>query len=275
MRVPRAGFSAEPMTRRAFLSEVSVAVGASFALSRRWVGPRHALALRIAVVGTVTANTVSDGRLGVRQGVNEAAHAARLFGGSIELIELASASDARSHRVTALVGGRDASECAALARVASDAGALYMNAWSADDALRDASHAATFHVAPSEAMRRDALSQTKAPADAWVAAWDASLTRFGADTLNQRFAAAWKRPMTADDWTGWFAVKALWESSLRTRSAEPKVIGAYLSAATTQFDGHKGRGLRFGASDHQLRQPLYVLRRLPDGKVSLVDEVVV
>jgi ABC transporter substrate binding protein (PQQ-dependent alcohol dehydrogenase system) len=90
-------------------------------------------------------------------------------------------------------------------------------------------------------------------------AWDASLTRFGADTLNQRFEARYRQPMTDDAWTGWLAVKMLWEAALRARTSEPDVVGAVLTRESTRFDGHKGRALSFRSWDHQLRQPVYVL----------------
>jgi ABC transporter substrate binding protein (PQQ-dependent alcohol dehydrogenase system) len=81
--------------------------------------------------------------------------------------------------------------------------------------------------------------------------------RFGADALNDRFAARFGTPMTAQAWTSWFAVKALWEASLRMKSSEPSTLAAYLVRDTTQFDGHKGRPLSFRAWDRQLRQFVY------------------
>lgn len=97
-----------------------------------------------------------------------------------------------------------------------------------------------------------------ADAGAGATAWDPSLQRFGADTLNQRYRARFGRPMTSNAWTAWMAIKILWESSLRTRSSESGAIVRYLARDTTQFDGHKGRPLSFRAWDRQLRQPLYV-----------------
>ena len=87
-------------------------------------------------------------------------------------------------------------------------------------------------------------------------AWDASLTRFGADTLNQRFRRRFGVAMAPTAWTAWFAVKVLWESALRMKSADATQIANYVMRETTRFDGHKGQPLSFRASDHQLRQPL-------------------
>jgi ABC transporter substrate binding protein (PQQ-dependent alcohol dehydrogenase system) len=104
-----------------------------------------------------------------------------------------------------------------------------------------------WHVAPSDSMLRNAGSD--------ALAWDPSLERFGADTLNRRFQARFGQPMTGDAWAAWFAVKVVWETALRARSGEGARILALLP--TMQFDGHKGVPLSFRAWDHQLRQPLY------------------
>jgi ABC transporter substrate binding protein (PQQ-dependent alcohol dehydrogenase system) len=127
------------------------------------------------------------------------------------------------------------------------------------DALRGRECAAwSFHVAPSAAMRADAEAQA-AVAGGRAEAWDARLERFGADQLNQRFRARFGEGMDSRGWVGWFAVKLLWESTLRARSPAPDAITRYLASGAAQFDGHKGRPVSFRAWDHQLRQPLYVV----------------
>jgi len=107
-------------------------------------------------------------------------------------------------------------------------------------------------------MYRDAVSLVALP-NGVATAWDASLQRFGADTLNQRFRERFHEPMSEPAWTAWFAVKVLWESSLRARSVAPSALIDYLRLGSTQFDGHKGRPLSFRAWDNQLRQPMYVV----------------
>ena len=59
------------------------------------------------------------------------------------------------------------------------------------------------------------------------------------------------------DGIGWFAVKVVSEAILRTGVEDPERIAAFLGDPRTAFDGHKGRPLRFRASDHRLEQPLY------------------
>jgi ABC transporter substrate binding protein (PQQ-dependent alcohol dehydrogenase system) len=112
-----------------------------------------------------------------------------------------------------------------------------------------------FHIAPSDAMIRDARARAKGATA--VTAWDPALFRFGADTLNDRFRKRFEMPMTAPAWGSWFAVKVLWEASLRMKSADPRLLAEFLDRDTTQFDGHKGRPLSFRPWDHQLRQFLY------------------
>jgi hypothetical protein len=99
-------------------------------------------------------------------------------------------------------------------------------------------------------MSRDAMSLARSPAKARAEAWDASLSRFGADTLNQRFSARFHEPMTSGAWSAWFAVKAIWESALRLKSADAQSIAQHLVRDTTQFDGHKGTPLSFRPWDH-------------------------
>ena len=185
-------------------------------------------------VGFVDFEPGSAGADGLTLGIEEAQHTAELFGASVTL----SAAKGPGHG--AVIGGGDRSHCLA----AAAPGVAFINTACTDDSLRCAGM--VWHVAPSDSMLRNAGSD--------ALAWDPSLERFGADTLNRRFQARFNRVMTADAWTAWFAVKVVWETALRARSGDPARILALLPSL--QFDGHKGARLRFDA-DHQLRQPLY------------------
>jgi len=197
---------------------------------------------------------------GVRMGVEEAARSAALFGRAVVLEEGADAEQlVRAGRVQALVGGFEAGECQTLADAAERLGVPWVDVGCDADALRGAGCRATsFHVAPSAAMAADAVAMAGG-AEGRAVAWDPRLERFGADQLNQRFRARYGVGMDSRGWVGWFAVKVLWESTLRARSAMPGALLAYLRSGATQFDGHKGRPLSFRAWDGQLRQPLYVV----------------
>lgn len=192
---------------------------------------------------------------GATLGVEEARHAAALFGGSITLVPIAIGSIG-TNSVSAVIGGENPQRCAAAAAAARNAGVLFMNVACSDDAMRAGDcMPTTFHLVPSSAMYRDAV---RLAGGGEAVAWDPTLAKFGADTLNDRFRARFQRGMTTNAWTSWFAVKVLWESSLRAKSVEPRALAAYLARETTQFDGHKGRPLSFRPWDHQLRQPVYV-----------------
>lgn len=90
--------------------------------------------------------------------------------------------------------------------------------------------------------------------------WHAQFERYGAPQVVRRFAKATKRAMTAQDWAGWMAGKAL----VALVSAAPKGTPATWAQALPklQLDGSKGTQMSFRAWDGQLRQPL----QLSDGQ---------
>jgi len=90
----------------------------------------------------------------------------------------------------------------------------------------------------------------------------AALERFGAAQLNDRYRAATGHPMSGDVWLGWFAMKVLAESALRSRSVAAADLVGYLARGS--FDGHKGSPLTFD-SRRRLQQPLYELERASAG----------
>lgn len=85
-------------------------------------------------------------------------------------------------------------------------------------------------------------------------AWHAQFERFGAPQVSRRFARAFKRPMTANDWTAWMAGKTL----VTLAVAAPKGPNAAWAQALakTPVDGSKGTAMTFRAWDGQLRQSL-------------------
>lgn len=166
---------AAPLTRRTLL-----AAAAALALA-----PRSARAqdpaptpLRIGAVLPIAGPALPAARINLR-GVGEAARMGltlaaedagqngALLGWTPELV-LANApgpeAAARAARrliaaegVTVLIGGYTAEEAEALAQVAEDTGALFLNAGASADRLRQSCRPMTFHVEPSAAMYLDAL----------------------------------------------------------------------------------------------------------------------
>jgi hypothetical protein len=247
-----------PLARRRFLGRAAaLCVGCIVpAIGRRRRSGRAVpeVTLRVALLNT--GPTARARHQGVLLGVEEARHAAELFGGtvSLELIEHASAAAASD--AAAIIGDEDEAHCRTILASRRQAAPLLMNVACKSDALRGAACSPrAFHIAPSDAILGDARAAVRGASTA--VAWDASLTRFGADTLNQRFRRRFGEPMAPAAWTAWFAVKVLWESALRMKSADASHLADYLGRETTRFDGHKGQPLSFRDTDHQLRQPLY------------------
>jgi ABC-type branched-subunit amino acid transport system substrate-binding protein len=93
----------------------------------------------------------------------------------------------------------------------------------------------------------------------WVTSWYHELERFSARELNRRFYRRFEKPAEGFAWTNWAAVKLVMEGVLRSASTEASALVSYLESGPP-FDGHKGRSLTFRDWNHQLRQPLYVLK---------------
>lgn len=215
----------------------------------------------------------SDVQRGARFGVAEAAHAARLFRTEFEAIEAADEPDidaaverAAAAGVVAVVGGGGNAEAGALAAAARGANVVAFNVGGTAAALR-ACDPLLFHIAPDDRT----IAAVRAHADGDVAhvdgvtSWHPSLSRYGAEQLNERFARLHGRGMNAAEWQGWMAVKVAWEASQRAGSVDAPSLDAFLTGERAVFDGHKGIPLSFHPRTRQLRQPLYIVR---DGAVQ-------
>lgn len=91
-----------------------------------------------------------------------------------------------------------------------------------------------------------------------IALWDAALDQEGA-ALNERFSVRWGRPMDPSAWAAYAAVEILVAAAARAETTEPRSLAAALAAPGSRFDVHKGAAAAFGAEDHQLRQPLFLV----------------
>jgi len=90
--------------------------------------------------------------------------------------------------------------------------------------------------------------------------WDPAVRFAGALELNSRFAARWKHPLDGPAWAAWCAIKILGEVALRAQTTDPAQVVRYLESDRAVLDGHKGVVLTFRRWDHQLRQPLEMVR---------------
>jgi hypothetical protein len=205
-------------------------------------------------IGAMGVGPRSPAWMGLTLGIEEAQHAASLFGGSVMLV---STPDDDWSNISAVVGAGDTSACVAAAGHSATSGVAFFNTACDDDELRGSRCARTmFHVTASDAMRRDT---TAGHDGAHAVIWDPSLERFGADTLNRRFQTRFGTPMTEGAWATWMATKIIWETALRARSGDAPKLLTTLSQPSVQFDGHKGVPLSFRPWDRQLRQPLYLV----------------
>jgi ABC-type branched-subunit amino acid transport system substrate-binding protein len=158
----------------------------------------------------------------------------------------------------AVVGGSPAF-VSELASTAPARGPLFVATTPVPDA---ACGSAVFGAAPTDAARTTALAawraslMTASDATPQVSAWSGSLVSYGADSLNERFRAAWDHAPDEVEWSQWFALKAVAESAMRSHASSPASLAKALRA--DGFDGHKGKLLRFDARQ-QLVQPLYVV----------------
>jgi hypothetical protein len=251
----------------------------------------HALAqdvktdLRIGVVTPRRAATPAEisSLRGIRLGAAEATQTARLFGDRVETYEAEgdgktlgadqAAAFLSSRRKVQILIGVSAADADALATFAEQRGLIFLNIASRSEALRSACRRNSFHIEAGDAMytnakrltahvtRANSAGRPSSPDDDSVALWNEHLERFGASQLNDRYRAVAHAGMDGSAWAGWAAIKIASEAALRAGSADASRIRAYLEAANTRFDGHKGWPLSFRAADHQLRQPLYIVGR--------------
>jgi ABC-type branched-subunit amino acid transport system substrate-binding protein len=207
---------------------------------------------------------------GVRLGAEEARRTANLFGGDVLLFAENSAGNPEraasrllaARNVQVLIGS-SATDADALSRFAETHGIVFFNTVSRAASLRTACRRYSFHIEASDPMYENALKRTAAsrPVIGMAVLWAPTLERYGASQINDRFRAKYRMGMDGNAWAGWVAVKIAAESALRAGSAQPAAIRSYLESSATTFDAHKGWPLSFRASDHQLRQPLYVVVR--------------
>ena len=77
--------------------------------------------------------------------------------------------------------------------------------------------------------------------------WHASLEKYGAEQLNERFTRKTGEPMDAAAWIAWMLVRVVVDAELR---------GVALAAG--RFDGHKGVALSFDAQ-RRMQQPMCIV----------------
>jgi ABC transporter substrate binding protein (PQQ-dependent alcohol dehydrogenase system) len=90
-------------------------------------------------------------------------------------------------------------------------------------------------------------------------AWSPVFDEYASTQLQNRFQRAANRPMTAADYAGWAALRAIGEAATRSGKTDSRAIGAYLRGGDFSLAGYKGAPLSFRAWDGQLRQPVLLV----------------
>lgn len=242
------------LTRREFLWATAALAAAT--TGHAWSAePRRILLGQVLSTGGADLDAAARGAL---LGAEEAARTAELLGARLEL-RTGDAAALIDQGVLALIGGLDAPARARLSDLAETRGVPLLTTRAPGDATEDEPlRPHVFHVASGPHDRRAALARWKAGGGEGVeiADWHASLKRFGAEQLNQRYIQRFGTPMEPLAWASWMAVKAAAEAALRGASSPAEVARRLM---TLGFDGHKGIRLRFRPDDHHLRQPLYAV----------------
>jgi len=235
------------------------------------VSTQPTLTLRVGLVTRPNPATAAVAlSRGVRLGAAEATETAALFGGQVQLFEEstdnerpdAAAERLLSKRKVQVLIAASPEDVDALSRFADGHGLIFVNAASRASALRSACRRNTFHVEASDSMYANTLRRMNADVRGDSAVlWTSTLEKYGASQINERYRNKYGAPMDGSAWAGWVAVKIVAEAALRAQSARTDPLRSRLEAPATSFDGHKGWPLSFRGTDHQLRQPLYIVSR--------------
>jgi hypothetical protein len=238
------------MKRRAYLRTVSLAVPGL--LLTGWAPVRAAVRpIHLIVHDGADGDDAAALRAGVDMGLEEVGQSARML-------------------QVPLVVHRDSLNAADAVALPCSESAVHLVVVTEDD--RHRVDAATpcgprIYTSPLREWRPDAwsvaspLPSTRWPQEARLD-WHPTLDTPAATQLNARFLRRTGQLMGAAAWRGWMAAKVAFEVGLRSDAGEDDLLAL-------QFDGHKGRPLRFSEDGH-LVQPTC---RLVGGRAALAPPV--
>ena len=95
--------------------------------------------------------------------------------------------------------------------------------------------------------------------------WDASHENWGAQQLQNRFMATFRRLMNARDNGAWLATRMIGEATTRAKTSEPDKLRAFMLSADFSVAAFKGVSLTLRPWNQQLRQPIL----LSDGRMTV------
>lgn len=99
-----------------------------------------------------------------------------------------------------------------------------------------------------------------------IATWDATLENETAVNLNSRYLERFGLAMDPLAWAAYAGVKVMAEAAVKADSTESTDLIDYLEDEGVQFDVGKAAETSFRPWDHQMRQPLYLVRTQRDFK---------
>ncbi len=92
----------------------------------------------------------------------------------------------------------------------------------------------------------------------WAGLWYYKLKAPGSPEFTARFWKKFGKPPENDSWQGYIGIMTVVEAMRAAGSTEPKAMVEAIEKM--RFDGYKGRPLFYRMLDHQLMQPLYIMR---------------
>lgn len=113
-------------------------------------------------------------------------------------------------------------------------------------------------------------------AGVWPALWFYGFRRYSGRELNKRLSERLGHAAESHAWASYTAMKAVWEAVLKGGRSDAAGLASFFEQEQG-VDAHKGVSLTFRPWDHQLRQPLLVLRStvpaLEKPRWDIFDEV--
>jgi len=197
---------------------------------------------------------------GAMLGAEEASHTGALFGTAVTLrvverrgfdstARATAAAASRAHVPSLYVVAADTGTCS---DVMHQSGRATVPVLDAGCTLADSTPTATTYRLLPRAV------SDAAPGDSTrVELWHWTLDRFGGEQLNQRFQRRFGTRMDSPAWLGWMSLKIALDLALHAHATNGAALLRQLADPHAQFDGQKGRPLRFAPDTHRLAQPVY------------------
>lgn len=103
----------------------------------------------------------------------------------------------------------------------------------------------------------------------WPALWYHTIDAPGTKEFTERFIKKFQKPPDNQAWSDYTTIRIVLEAMEKTGSSDSKDLVKYLESGA-EFDIYKGRPCKFRDWDHQLMQPMYMVR--PKKKEQMKDE---